>query len=221
MLDDRSELSSPTSPQARSFTSSSPAISNRTPSLVQLPIHPRLNVESPDPRDHCKLVAAWDAMLSSRFISPNLSKVLPFYFSSLFTDVQIHQPFKIPLPPNSGRLAPRPRELSLGESFSCSTPSSDSSPSKYSERDSSSVDEKSCLYSSTWHNLHLAKTVNTVKCCKNAVWQEYKNLYVAGFTPRPARTMAADARPGIEASLRDAFEEQWSAWEKFVFSLIW
>lgn len=216
ILDDRSELSTPTSPQARSFTSSSPSISTRTPSLAQLPVHSKSDVGTPDPRDHCKLAAAWNAMLSSRFISANLSKVLPLYFSSEFTDVQMHQPFKIPLPPSSGHVAPRPRGLSLGESFSCFTPSSDSPPSKNSEQDSKYIDEKSCLYSSTWHNLHLAKTVNTVKCCKNAVWQEYKTLYVAGFTPMPGRTMAADARPGIEAALRDAFEEQWSAWEKFV-----
>ncbi|TFK74102.1 hypothetical protein BDN72DRAFT_833810 [Pluteus cervinus] len=78
----------------------------RTPSIPAMQSVPSMQ-RAPEsdkvlhPQDHSRLAAAWDAMLSRRFLSPNLLAVLPFYLSSAFVDVQTHPIFKVPLPPNS------------------------------------------------------------------------------------------------------------------------
>ena len=56
------------------------------------------------PQDVTLLKAAWEAMLSHRFISSKLLSVpsLPFYISSCFVNVQTLPLFQVPLPTNSG-----------------------------------------------------------------------------------------------------------------------
>lgn len=203
--DDRPESSVPSSnpPISVPLSDSSPIIPYSPPSFHQSShiLFPDVENAS-DLLDHSKLKEAWDSMLSARFITKNLSAVLPLYFSSLFDDVQIHPPLKIPLPPNSGNQVSWPKEASFTESLTSYTSTAGPSLSLNTR-----TDDKTLRY-----NLHLAKTVNTVKSCKTAIWEEYKKLYATGFTAVAPRT-AAGGRSGSEASLREIFDEQWSAWE--------
>jgi hypothetical protein len=66
--------------------------------------------------------------------------------------------------------------------------------------------------------MHLAKTVNTVSACKEAIWVEYKQLFPGDLPPIIPNT----ARPNhryrpLKHSPREAFDTDWTAWEQWVF----
>ncbi|KAF8071832.1 hypothetical protein FPV67DRAFT_1577947 [Lyophyllum atratum] len=213
------------------LTSPQSAYIDNHPYLSYTPRAPSMSEfdRTQDPRDHSRLKAAWEAMLSSRFIASNLLSVLPFYFSSSFADVQIHPPLKVPLPPNSSMepaaSAPSSAESSLDwttlrESKMYSATSGASSASiRRSRPDSSTTpsDESVCPHSTTWTNMHLASVVNRVTGCKEAIWHEYKALYAADDMPlvtrttRPGEVVAMSARSN--SSTRESFDDEWTSWQ--------
>lgn len=248
---------------------------NTRPSLIRTPSIPTMQnamsmQRAPEsdkvlhPQDHSRLAAAWDAMLSRRFLSPKLLAVLPFYLSSAFVDVQTHPIFKVPLPPNSDMpssstakchkdLPPTPPvsppSRFFGEQDSSSSEDGSSSPDdpelylEYvdpekifqmkpsphqelftSEASSARSDPWECALSQGphWSSMHLARAVNVVKGCKDAIWCEYDVLYSGDFRPPVTRS----ARPGearakmTKPSSRENFDADWANWEKYVFLIV-
>jgi hypothetical protein len=72
---------------------------------------------------------------------------------------------------------------------------------------------------SPWAAMHLAKTVQTVKGCKESIWIEYEKLYSNDpSVPPVTRTARPDdvQSQASQPSAREAFEQDWSDWEKCV-----
>jgi hypothetical protein len=177
-----------------------------------------------EPRDHSRLKAAWEAMLESRFLPLQLLTVLPFYLSSVFTNVQSHPSLQIPLPPNSHcRSSDGPKIETIDpdiffDNFSAA-------------RSSTQFDDDSLFYSPlktsqrtipSWAPMHLAKTVQTISECKRAIWVEYDKLYHNDpALPRVTRTSRQKDMPGMmRKTTRDEFEEAWSNWQQYVIQLL-
>jgi hypothetical protein len=173
-----------------------------------------------DPRDHARLKAAWEAMLSSRFLAMKLLAVLPFYLSSIFIDIQKHPPLKVHLPPNSGQPLAQRQSIDSNSSDHSSPGFSDESCSIFSDQGSNSSMESTRAFISSCANMHLARNVETVKGCKEAIWAEYEKLYSKDVMPAVTRS----ARPQSAAvlsekpSARGTFEFEWCSWEKLVRS---
>lgn len=231
MLDERFELASSKSTQ--SFFDAPASIIPKTPYSTPSLLHadtPRASSisdpeQTPDPRDHSKLKTAWDAMLSSRFLATNLLSVLPFYLSSTFVDVQTRAPFKVTLPPNSDSKQTLPSRRSgdsytesLYQSTICSDDSYSLAQSPQSDKNLSFSYEQLCPYSSSWSGMHLARTVNTVTGCKEAMWHEYKNMYALDIMrTKSDKDKTPYFRP--ESAIRDDFDAEWTSWEKYVCPL--
>ncbi|GLB40314.1 putative ubiE/COQ5 methyltransferase family protein [Lyophyllum shimeji] len=234
-LDDRFELNSPKStltlnsltPPASSAQSTYREHHPCPPHTIPVP-----SISEPDrpadPRDHSKLKAAWEAMLSSRFIASNPLSVLPFYLSSIFVDVQLRPPLKVPLPPNSStdRAASRSSgafscdSAPLSEPARCSAAAGPSSASIRTSRSDPSPHppgDDDPDFNTAWASMHLASTVHKAAGCKEAMWQEYQKLYDTEDMPRVTRT----ARPGEAramstrsgSSTRESFDEEWASWQ--------
>lgn len=63
--------------------------------------------------------------------------------------------------------------------------------------------------------MHLAKTVQTIMACKEAIWDEYKHLQLAPELPPVVRTPKA-FRTTQQASVREDFDSAWANWQKWV-----
>lgn len=175
------------------------------------------------PQDHSKLKASWDSMLSSRFLSPNITTVLPFYLSSCFIDVQSHPLFQVPLPPNSSSssTSSKTSQESLRSWFD---PDQQFNIAPYSGRKSNEA-EMSSMFSSdrishksipTSEAMHLARAVKTVTSCKEAIWAEYRKLYNAELPPVTRTSRPKDViSQASQSSAREGFEKAWSNWEKY------
>lgn len=181
-----------------------------------------------DVQDHTKLKAAWEAMLTHRFLAPQLVTVLPFYLSSTFIDVRTHNALHIPLPPNSRPKKPAGspvdgpayRQDSLDPEAVFRMQSSSRS-SKASDEDSMTSPRSPRLIPS-WAPMHLAKTVRTVIACKESIWIEYERLYgndpsVPPVARRFNRTGRGNQKEVISMerqSVRENFETEWLHWEQ-------
>ncbi|KAI0925790.1 hypothetical protein AcW1_008122 [Taiwanofungus camphoratus] len=167
-----------------------------------------------DPQDHSKLKTAWEAMLHHRFLTPSLLSVLPFYLSSSFRDIQMMPTLHIVLPPNSylednnygsshffhdGDVPSDLSALYLDLKVHGSRWSSDSRADRSSTRS-----RQSSATISSWASLHLARSVQTIRGCKEAIWAEYKEL--AGVEG------CLDAN-GVVMNQREEFEAAWTNWE--------
>jgi len=169
-----------------------------------------------DPRDHARLKAAWEAMLTHRFLATKLLAVLPFYLSSIFIDIQTNFPLKVYLPPNS--------DIPSEQRRSTDSVSTDRATSIYTSESSSprssslSSTESMHSLSSSWTTMHLARNVETVKGCKEAIWEEYEKLYFADPMPAVTRTARPESAAALSAkpSTRETFEMEWYNWEKLV-----
>lgn len=178
----------------------------------------------PHPQDHTRLEAAWEAMLSRRFLCPNLLSVLPFYISSSFVDVQTRPPLKIPLPPNSIPGQPSshgttPRASNQITPDIVAFLDSESSPSQKPAAGDVPPNNTRIMPPET--SMHLAKTVQTVAGCKEAIWTEYEKLYsedVLPFVTRTTRPEAVQAQ-STKPSSREAFEADWTNWELWVLAV--
>lgn len=181
-----------------------------------------------DLQDHSRLKAAWDAMLAQRFLTPQLTTVLPFYLSSSFVDIRTHPPLQIPMLPNS-RLHKKGNNHdalsgspTLEEKFdpdalfdlrTSGRTSAESTGDNYSNR-FTKISQRTVP---SWSHMHLAKTVQTISGCKESIWDEYEKLYIndprvppVTRTSRPKHIRSLVIKP----SVREDFERCWSNWEK-------
>lgn len=171
------------------------------------------------PQDHSKLKAAWEAMLSRRFLAPQLLSVLPFYLSSCFTDVQTHPTLSIDLPPNSrssahGTSGPRNDHplswIDLDSQFALKSSKNVRRSNETDDISFRSIASHDSVPS--WAGMHLAKTVQTIMACKEAIWDEYKHLQLAPELPPVVRTPKA-FRTTQQASVREDFDSAWANWQ--------
>jgi hypothetical protein len=205
----------------RSMSSKS---SFQKPSLSLLP---QAEHEDQHPRDHRKLKAAWDAMLHEVFLSADIVTVLPFYLSSCFEDVRTHPTFHIPLPPNSDvEPDPSSSRQSTPQPFDYPSYFSISSVTKRSgemAKQASLITTSSQLIGASGGGkipnsvcvMHLAKTVATIKACKQTIWKEYEKLYTASSQRRVVRTIADVKNENVHrtSTVEDDFEREWTNWE--------
>jgi len=188
------------------------------------------STDTEHPQDHTRLKLSWDAMLSDRFLSPKVISVIPFYLtSSSFVNTQAHTPLVVPLPPNSGPVPTLKTCRSLGSirdtdreqifidtifdfgpSFSSRSVKSDGCSIR------SSFTLTSCPPHPTWDTMHLAKTVSTIRGCKEAIWTEYKRMYGNDALQILLKTAPSDEDYASFPSsyvMRHAFEVDWRNWE--------
>ncbi|KAK2463439.1 hypothetical protein APHAL10511_004525 [Amanita phalloides] len=170
------------------------------------------NGEPSQLKNHSNLKLAWEALLSNRFLPTNLLSVLPFYLSTSFVKIQSHPQLNIPLPPTSGRTQPRYKINSIDDNRGISRVEW---PTKHVVPDSlfhlsalSSSTERECkiLKATTPSSnaMHLARTVNTIKGYKAAIWKEYVTLCATS----KLHSVGVD----VAHSLRDVFELEWKNW---------
>ncbi|KAH9942770.1 S-adenosyl-L-methionine-dependent methyltransferase [Amylocystis lapponica] len=167
-----------------------------------------------DPQDHSKLQMAWQEMLHRRFLNPTLISVLPFYLSANYRNIHILPALLIALPMNS---SPEDSGYATASSYHY-----DSAPpelenlyfdmkthgirlSSESRADTASMRSRHATSHviTSWSSLHLAKSVNLIRGCKEAIWAEYKDL--KGFDEEPGKRRVVQ--------LREEFEAAWANWE--------
>ncbi|KAF9267849.1 hypothetical protein L218DRAFT_894059 [Marasmius fiardii PR-910] len=169
------------------------------------------------PQDHARLKSAWEAMLSRRFLASQLVTVLPFYLSSCFTDVKTHPPLNIPLPPNSpGMRQPRNCDSELFDPerhftfHAAANRRSDSD--EYSSLDSSTSQNRKCV--SNWASMHLARTVQMVTSCKEAIWVEFERMYSPDLPPvTTGRRKDGRFQVSSKTIAKESFDWAWANWE--------
>lgn len=225
---------SPTStftPSVSNFSPGPKSAHSHKAHVIPPPIPPPTNSFQASPQDHSRLKAAWDAMLSRRFLAPQLITVLPFYLSSWFVDIKTHPILHIPLPRNSSpdsRVFCPIGDASLPNAFSDDQFTlSRSTGSRQSDSDEKSLSSTSSKGSSktlpSWAPMHLARTVQTVRACKEAIWEEYSKLYSSDLPPTISQAQLKEGHRAVTsttANARESFEKAWDNWEKSVtFSL--
>jgi hypothetical protein len=177
------------------------------------------------PQDHTLLKAAWEAMLSRRFIPSKLLSVLPFYISSSsFVNVQTFPLFQVPLPPSSGT----PPQLKLRHSHDSFMPQRRTTSStpfgfKPSSSSRSTKADGLCIPSaqldaqpstSLRATMHLAKTFHTVQACQDAIWEEYAKMYHDDPSLLTKRYILSSGHASTDPCPRDFFDADWHDWEK-------
>ncbi|KAI0749821.1 hypothetical protein C8Q80DRAFT_649111 [Daedaleopsis nitida] len=168
-------------------------------------------------QDHEKLKDAWEEMLGQRFLTHKLLTVLPFYVSSLFSNVYVHPTLTILLPPPSWHRGSDPlSELETDLEAEAHARWLEDMRSGAVQLNGDSTSRKAHAAAlrarppaatvTRWNKLHLARQVRLVTACKEAIWQAYRSLESGGFSP------LVEAVPRDE--LRDEFERAWEAWEE-------
>ncbi|KAL4252270.1 hypothetical protein ABKN59_002545 [Abortiporus biennis] len=176
-----------------------------------------------NPHDHNKLRDAWEKMLQTRFLASRLVPVLQFYLSSEFSDIQTHPTYNVPLLPNSysedsGKthsqqpLTSETFDLDSGFHIDLRKQSvqiSEDSQQIYNEKSTASKMPTKSTYNPAWASMHLARTVNLIQGCKEAIWHEYYLL---------SRPNTKPIRSGIEdeaeyLNVKSEFDMAWSNWE--------
>lgn len=169
-----------------------------------------------DPRDHSKLKKAWNNMLDRRFLTSGLLAVLPFYLSAEFVDVQGKTAINVPLPPNSvyvpeddtpsspGIFPSRKRSNTLQSIASVLDHSASPDPTELLAADCASNyrARSRSVTTTSWASMHLAKTVSLLQGCKEAIWEEYRQLDCDLVTHQSLNVKRAE------------FLTSWSNWEK-------
>ena len=166
--------------------------------------------------DHSRLTRAWHEMLSSRWISANITSVLPFYLSAIFQNFRALPALEINIGP--GSLYPssseRPQQMFDPEPFRHlrhATVKDDAETSVTWM--AASVAPSHFIHPQA--PMHLARMVAIVTSCKTAIWDAYNELYCEDRrSPRPN-----DALGKTNAyTMREEFEQSWSNWEWSGFS---
>ncbi|KAI5122767.1 hypothetical protein M0805_009849 [Coniferiporia weirii] len=166
--------------------------------------------ERQDQRDHSKLKEAFMQMLNVRFINPQILTVLPFYLQAVFQEVQSLPGIRLYLPPPSGVVynflssdsSSHASQDSLSSTLVDSA-SSTSSPirtrrlSDTSDFPSIKTEPESLARA----RIHLSRTVEVVRSCKEAIWAEYESLHSADRSVPSSRLD------------RDDFEMHFYNWE--------
>ena len=225
------ETTSTTSKSSSIMSSLLPSLYNlRQDSTVTLTAASSIYTESHDelehPQDHTRLKIAWDAMLATRFLSPNLLSVFPFYLTSASFDYKVHAPVLIPLPPNSGVCSSSLKSFQSMESLR--HPDRTGSilfdfHSSFSNRSikADGFPMRSPLSSGLrpqphpWGSMHLAKVTSVIKGCKDSIWLEYQKLYF-----KDALNILRRTSPNGDYSSQSpqnlvykAFEVDWYNWD--------
>ena len=213
----------------------SPTSTSSPPSTYSIPKSP-LSLRSPSnfilsppissfsyqshPQDHSRLQSAWDAMLSHRFLPSQLTTVLPFYLSSCFIDLQSHLPLNIPLPPNSPPTRTfrnrDPELLDIERQFSLHP-----TGKRISESDEFPTNGAPGVrkHVQTLATMHLARTVQMITGCKEAIWAKYEQMYAPDLPP-VTTSRRKDGRYQVQLSnkavARESFDRAWENWERCV-----
>jgi len=165
-----------------------------------------------DPVDHSKLNRAWHEMLTSRWISPSITSVLPFYLSAIFQDFRALPALDILIGPSS-TLYP--------SSSGAAQQMIDPEPFRHLTHATVKDDAES---STKWMlareapphlipahaSMHLARMVAIVMSCKDAIWDAYNKLY--GDDPRQPRLNDEPGKTSVHI-IREEFEGLWLNWE--------
>ena len=162
--------------------------------------------------DHSRLARAWHEMLTSRWISANITSVLPFYLSATFQNFRALPALKINISPGSTLYA---------FSSERSQQMFDPEPFRHLKHATVKDDAETSV---TWmpaneapshfiHSqapMHLARMVAIVSSCKEAIWDAYNKLYCNDHrSPRPNDALGkTNAR-----TMREEFERYWLNWE--------
>lgn len=205
------EPSEPREPHSRSSTDT------LGPDCVDLLNHPQ---------NHAKLKAAWDSMLARRFISTKVLSILPFYLSTLFTNLEVFHLYTVPLPTNtplkydiwdeddSLYSFPRPR----------THPPPKPSPVVKINPDNTInhpiVTDLPRLQAMDLYDLagmHLHYTVTFIKSCKDAIREEYHRLFPVDEGAKPSarvqRTVGSDVLEVVFPNKKpDPFDVEWNDW---------
>lgn len=167
-----------------------------------------------DKKDHSRLVKAWEAMLHTRFLAPQVSSILPFYLSTCFSDIRMMPSLHILLPPNTDQLNSSKESFDLpGQGSETPQDLAELYLSLSLHGNKISVDRAAGASKApkqpwkhatiaSWASIHLARSLDTIRACKGAMWDAY--LEGRGFGDHPE----AD-----EGHLRDDFETAWDNWE--------
>ena len=185
---------------------------------------PSISMDSYDemehPQDHTRLKIAWDAMLTTRFLSPRPQSILPFYLTSASFSVKLHDAVVIPLPPNSGLCPSLKSFQSMGSLHQPGGIPFDFRPTplnRISKADSfpmrSSLSSGPRPQPHPWGSMHLAKITSVIKGCKDAIWLEYQKLYSKDALDILARTAPDDPSHPPQFSVHKAFEIDWNNWD--------
>ena len=201
---------------------------SRQGSTVTLTAASSIFTESHDeiehPQDHTRLKIAWDAMLNTRFLSPNLLSVFPFYLTSASFDFEAHAPILIPLPPNSG-VYPSPLKsfqsmdslrhpdrtggilFDFHPSFSNRSIKADGFPMR-------PLISSGFRQPHPWGTMHLAKVASVINECKDSIWLEYEKLYFEDALNILRRTSPEEdyASEPPQNLIYKAFEIDWYNW---------
>jgi hypothetical protein len=176
------------------------------------------------PQDHTRIKAAWDSLLSSRFICPTLLSILPFYLSTFFSDVKTHPPYQVALPPNSNSLPPL-RSRHSAESFRPSSRGGlggavdvpfelnlTSVPRSTSRADAVTVRSmyptRNLGVPHRWTSMHLGRSVNTITACKDPIRREYQKLFHQEYMDQYLHS---------DVSLHHLFDRDWNSWLKYAY----
>ncbi|KAI0034232.1 hypothetical protein K488DRAFT_84207 [Vararia minispora EC-137] len=191
-----------------------------------------------NPLDHSRLAEAWEEMLAARGIPIAATSVAAFYMSTASPNFRLLPPILIrmpnPAPSPSSERATEDRTAVEGYARKLHlrrypVKRNGTSKSKSSDR-SSDADTKSmgsgggCGQGggliqpiSSFAPMHLARMVQTVRCCKEAIWEAYEVLFGDNEDSAAYRAMkvaqgdmvATKERHGT----REKFEHDWQNWE--------
>lgn len=162
-------------------------------------------------------------MLHHRFLNPRLLSVLPFYLSSSFTEVQAYPTLHITLPPNSQVdskddipspthfVEREPAETGEVSALYFDVQQHSFKLSSDSRTESSAASQRSSKTVSTWASIHLARTVQLIRGCKEEIFEEYKKL---------EQSPEFLTFPGLKYDVSDEFEAAWTNWEKYALRFL-
>jgi len=180
------------------------------PTFVSLPADSPLTPEA-HPQDHSRLQAAWEAMISARFLALHSTTVAPFYINNTFTTVNAFPILEIPIPRST---VPRSETTDRDSSETHELIHIDGVPVGWDLGPPPPGEPNRLIYPPDTSKrpgppnaAHLKKTVDCVAACKEKIWVEYKRLY------KEETPSVKTRRPlGRDDALREVFEAAWDSW---------
>ena len=143
-------------------------------------------------------------MLNHHFIAPPVS-ILPFYLDSIFASVVPQPPLQLDLPPNSPLCGKPIRSPDSSTRFNVLN-----GDDTIKNRGGLSI---SYPLPESVARLQLARQVQTIIACKNAIWERYEALYSKSSTVSDV-TISKKERNIKSTTARDEFEFHWDNWVK-------
>jgi hypothetical protein len=191
-----------------------------------------------NPLDHTRLAAAWEEMLSARDIPVSPTSVFPLYLSAVGTDyrvlpaLQVRMPGAAPLTVDRMALEEEQadidtygrkvgRKKNTGRRNGAGTATGPSSRNGDGDRASlgSGLSGETLSPLSSLASMHLARLVQIVRCCKDALWEAYEVLYSPHVDtgPRAVKVAQGDMVQMHDSNrswgTREKFEHDWHNWQ--------